>query len=322
MPSSLVLAASLLLVAYLYNQLRYKRFRQYAGIPQLPPSLLLGYLAQGRADRHPDSVFIQMNNDLGRPPLVFVDLRPVNRPVVLIRSHEIVEQISKASKLYPTSTPKSDLGYLEPVIGPTSILTLHGERWKSLRKRYNPGFAPQYLMTLLPCILDKTMSFIKHLNTFAKTSSDFQLYISAVIRETLRLHPPAATARMSAPGSGFAVRAPDGREHRLDGMIIYNCETLILRDPEVYGESGDVFAPERWLSQDDESSEKGSDPPSHQVPTSAWRPFERGPRSCIGQEVANIDLCVIVAAIARRYDFTKVGLGERKMDGSGLPAMA
>lgn len=447
---------------------------------------------------------MQMNKDLGRPPLVLVDLRPMSRPLVLVGNHEIAEQISKATKLYPTSAPKNDLAYMEPIIGPKSILTLHGEEWKTLRKGFNPGFAPQYLMTLLPCILDKTMSFSEHLDSFARTGDDFSLvslgmnltfdiigmvvmgedlraqhadpssqselinlyrkilstytedeadspwwlnprialkrrrlgkrinavikaiihrrhstksdnarnilslalkdtealttqlvdeacdqiktfllaghdttsitiawimyelsltphalkavraeldaifgpatgvaevrdrllspggpdalnsmkYISAVIKETLRLHPPAGTARMSTSGAGFTVRAPGGQEYCLDGMIVYNCETLIQRDPEVYGDSAESFVPERWIGQDNESPGKNSIESSSQIPPSAWRPFERGPRNCIGQEFATIELRVIIAAIARRYDFTKVGLGEVKMGGNGLPVTA
>lgn len=440
---------------------------------------------------------MQMNDDLGRPPLMFVDLRPVNRPMVLVRSHEIAEQISKASKLYTTSAPKADLRYLEPVIGPKSILALHGEEWKAVRKRFNPGFAPQYLMTLLPCILDKTMSFVDHLDSFARTGGDFALvplgvnltfdiigavvmgedlhaqhanpssqselirtyrellsayaddkadlswwliprtilkrrglgkridtivkaiiyrnhaarrddarnilslalqdtkdltpqlvdeacdqiktflfaghdttsttlawifyelsltphvlkavraelddilgpetdvaevrtrllssdgpdvlhgmkYILAVVKETLRLHPPAATARTTPPGTRLTVQTPDGTDQCLDGTIIYNCETLIHRDPDVYGDSADTFMPERWIGQDDEWPTKGSaDSSVRQIPTSAWRPFERGPRSCIGQEFANIELRVIIAVVACRYDFTKVGLGEIEID--------
>ncbi|KAI2780490.1 cytochrome P450 [Daldinia loculata] len=508
----LVLAGLSLLAAYLYNKLRYKRFQQYAGIPQLPPSLLLGhlklmgeYLARGPADRHPDSVFIQMNEDLGRPPLMLVDLRPVNRPMVLVRSHEIAEQVSRASKIFPTSIPKADLRYLEPVIGPTSILASHGEEWKALRKRFSPGFAPQHLITLLPCILDKTISFVEHLDSFVRSGDDFSLvpfgvnltfdiigavvigedlhaqhanpnnqselirtyrelvsayaddkadlpwwliprtilkrrrlgkridtivkaiiqrnhtvesdnarsilslalqdtevltpqlineacdqiktflfaghdttstaiawilyelsltphalkavrtelndilgpetgvaevrakllshdgpdslrrmkYIAAVIKETLRLHPPAATARTSSPGTGLTVRTPDGQEHCLDGMIIYNCESLIHRDPDVYGDSANTFVPERWIGEDDELSKKHStDLPPNQIPNSAWRPFERGPRSCIGQEFANIELRVIVAVVARRYDFVKVGLGEIELDEMNLPVTA
>lgn len=136
-------------------------------------------------------------------------------------------------------------------------------------------------------------------------------YISAVIKEILRLHPPAATARYVKPGTGFTVRTPDGNDYCLDDMIIYNCESLIQRDPNVYGKSHNYFNPERWLGDADHSG----------IPAGAWRPFERGPRNCIGQDFAMIELRVIIAAVARRYDFVKVGLGELSLDAQGQPTL-
>jgi cytochrome P450 len=70
---------------------------------------------------------------------------------------------------------------------------------------------------------------------------------------------------------------------------------MIQRDPDVYGDTADDFVPERWL--DDAASE---------IPASAWRAFERGPRNCIGQELAGLESRVVVALVARRYDFVKV----------------
>ncbi|KAK8103022.1 hypothetical protein PG984_016168 [Apiospora sp. TS-2023a] len=139
------------------------------------------------------------------------------------------------------------------------------------------------------------------------------LYISAVIKETLRMHPPAATARTSPFGSSFTVRTPDGTNHCLDGTIIYNCNTLIHRNPAVYGDTADIFRPERWLG------DTGSD--SGRVPVGAWRPFERGPRNCIGQEFANIEARVIIALVVPRYDFSKVGIGELALDDKGRPVL-
>jgi hypothetical protein len=52
-----------------------------------------------------------------------------------------------------------------------------------------------------------------------------------------------------------------------------------------------------------------------QIPPSAWRPFERGPRNCIGQELANIEARVILACVVRKYAFEKVGAGQRLVDG-------
>ncbi|KAI2467419.1 cytochrome P450 [Annulohypoxylon bovei var. microspora] len=499
----ILFAAVALLATYLYRKLSYKRFQQHGKLPQMPPSLLFGHLKtldslikRGEADRHPDVMFSEMHEALGRPPLMFVDLRPVNRPMVLVSSHEIAEQVSRPSKIFPTSLPKTDLSYLLHLTGPTSILLSHGDKWKALRKRYNPAFAPQHLMTLLPCILEKTSSFIQHLDALASTGEEFSLvslainltfdiigavvmdvdleaqpldasrqgelvrlyvelyqeywddkadmpwwlipnvekkrrrlgkrinvllkdiiyrkhaeqqakgaednqsrsilslslqdtetlspelvdetsdqiktfllaghdttsitlswvfywlsrtphalaavrseldnllgpksdpesvharllspdgpdlvhrmtYISAVLKETLRLHPPAATARYSKHGTGFTVRTPEGEDYCLDGMIIYNCEGLIQRDPAIYGDSAEYFVPERWLSDVD-------------IPASAWRPFERGPRNCIGQEFAMIEIRVIIAAIARRFDFTKIGLGELALDVKNQPML-
>lgn len=133
------------------------------------------------------------------------------------------------------------------------------------------------------------------------------IYTSAVIKEILRLYPPAATARFSNPNTGLGVRLPDGQDMCLDGLMLYNCQSIIQRDQAIYGDKSDQFIPKRWL-------ETGST-----IPASAWRPFERGPRNCIGQELANIEALVILACAARRYDWEKVGLGSIKRDESGAP---
>ncbi|KAK4208222.1 hypothetical protein QBC37DRAFT_432288 [Rhypophila decipiens] len=136
-------------------------------------------------------------------------------------------------------------------------------------------------------------------------------YITAVFKETLRLYPPASTGRTSPPGTGFTVTSSDnpGQEYCLDGMLIYICARAVQRDPAVYGETADEFVPERWLNSSD-------------IPPGAWRPFERGPRNCIGQELAMIEGRVLLAVVARTYDFVKVGLGELALDpDSGLPVL-
>ena len=43
------------------------------------------------------------------------------------------------------------------------------------------------------------------------------------------------------------------------------------------------------------------------IPPGAWRPFERGPRNCIGQELALIEGKVVLAAVTRGLRFEKVG---------------
>ncbi|KAK4184333.1 putative sterigmatocystin biosynthesis P450 monooxygenase stcS [Podospora australis] len=530
MLSNLILLALPLVIGYLIKRIYYTRYRQYAAFPQHKSSFFWGNLAvlnnylnkwKDTPAIHIDHVLYDMQKDLGSPPIMLLDTRPIFQyPMVVISSHEVAEQVSKSSKLFPWSTPKSPtFSEFVHLIGPRSILTRESDDWKGLRKRYNPGFAPQHLMTLLPCILDKTDIFLDRLDGFCASGKDFSLmdmivnltfdiigavvmgidfdaqlhdpsdgsrsqgefikryeelvhayqkkaglswpwwmqprkewkrqqlskevdvllkkmiqekhaernfspvekttarsvlnlslqdtetlsedflnetvdqiktflfaghdttsillswifyalartpsvrkavnaeldsifgpethpavirqkllapggeelinrmtYTSAVIKEALRLWPPASTARMAAPGTNFVVTTPEGQNVCLDGLVIYNCAFMIQRDPRVFGETANEFIPERWLgdksgimsssSNTDDQKEGG-----RRFPAAAWRPFERGPRNCIGQDLATIEARVIIACVSRRYDFTKVGLGELESDEKGRPIL-
>lgn len=150
------------------------------------------------------------------------------------------------------------------------------------------------------------------------------VYTSACIKEALRLWPPAATARMSH--DGFKIRTRDGDEVMVDECVIYPIQHIIHRDPNVYGPTANDFVPERWTGDADTSSATNSEAsgtatPTGKIPASAWRPFERGPRNCIGQELANLEARVILACVMRRYDFVKVGVGEVLTDEKGQPVV-
>ena len=59
--------------------------------------------------------------------------------------------------------------------------------------------------------------------------------------------------------------------------------------------SPDAFLPHRWLPAKAQTQDN--------IPLNAYRPFERGPRSCIAQELALTELKVIMALTARRFSF-------------------
>lgn len=404
------------------------------------------------------------------------------------------------------------------LVGPKSLLTKDGEEWKQFRRRFNPGFAPKHIMTLLPCIIDKTWLFLQQLDSYAATGEVFELfevaisltfdiigsvvmdmdfdaqhsnksrqggfiqlyteltrtygqsdnqvpwwitprkiwrrkrlsdridgtlkgmirqkfaerdggggrlgsksilslslkdtdvlseellsvtadqiktflfaghdttsamltwivyemlrtprvgkavrdeldvifgtdpdpavvrgkllspegdemlsrmsYTSAVIKEALRVYPPGGTARYTPPGTGFTLTDESGRVINMDGVVMFVSHPIVQRDEAVYGDTAGQFMPERWLGNSD-TSEDGTNvelgdagdlekKDGSKVPASAWRPFERGPRNCIGQELANIEARVIVAMVARRYEFTKVGVGKLERDEKGRVVM-
>lgn len=69
--------------------------------------------------------FAAMYDNLGRPPVMLVDLRPVSSPMLVRGSYEVAEQITKATNQFPYS-PLKDLDVWVPFVylaGSTSILT-------------------------------------------------------------------------------------------------------------------------------------------------------------------------------------------------------
>ncbi|KAF2031811.1 cytochrome P450 [Setomelanomma holmii] len=479
----------------------------------LKRSLLLGHLGYiadeykkaSSSDVHPDYVLENIWKAHGSPEFLFFDTRPAQYPLALIASHDIAEQISRSTEMQRYSTTKSptiQAGFGR-LVGKFSILSQEGEAWKLIRRRFNPGFAPQHLLSLLPVIIEKTYTFMEKLDALAQSGKAVEMeplctnvtfdiigevvtnidckaqddtlqgddivrnfrilgatysgasglsmfawmniplhikryiyshkldaavkrciqdkfdamqagqsdnkdrsvlalalkdadvltpvllqsisdqvktflfaghdttsillqrviyalsihpeclanvraehdsvfgesdpkevflarpdetikalsYTSACIKEALRLWPPAASARMSH--NGLKVTTSEGEQVCLDECVLYLCQHLIQRDRKVYGETADDFIPERWTGDIDTSSatveEDGSITGASKIPISAWRAFERGPRNCIGQELANLEARVILACVMRRYDFVKVGRGEVETDEKGQP---
>ncbi len=188
-------------------------------------------------------------------------------------------------------------------------LSIHPDCLAKIRAEHDAVFAKSEPRDVFLKRPDETMKALK--------------YTSACIKEALRLWPPASSARM--PHNGFKIRTSDGEDVCADDCVIYLCHHLIQRDPKVYGETANDFVPERWVGNSDTSSASTEDDGSvideSKIPISAWRAFEREPRNCIGQELANMEARVILACIVRRYGFVKVGLGEVETNEAGQPVV-
>lgn len=103
---------------------------------------------------------------------------------------------------------------------------------------------------------------------------------------------------------------PDGEQLLVDGLILSPMAYVIQRDPKIFGETRDDFMPERWLGSE-----------GAKIPDSAFRPYERGPRRCTGQELANMESRIILAVVARRFDWIKIGMGEFELNEEGSPIL-
>ncbi|KAJ6190031.1 hypothetical protein N7519_000052 [Penicillium mononematosum] len=125
-------------------------------------------------------------------------------------------------------------------------------------------------------------------------------YLTAVIKEGLRYSSPAAsrTPRLVPPGG---VRLPDGRfipAGTRVGMAIYH-----IHYNETLFENPRVFDPERWLQGPEVTAERAK----------FLVPFSRGSRSCLGINLAYMEMYMAIAYIVRRFDLDLVGTTEEDM---------
>lgn len=106
----------------------------------------------------------------------------------------------------------------------------------------------------------------------------------AVVRESLRLYPPAwafgREAVQDCEVGGY--RVPAGTQLVMSQWVLHR-DGRYFQDPE-------TFAPGRWL----DGSTDG-------LPKYAYFPFGGGPRLCVGRAFAEMEAVLLLATIARRF---------------------
>jgi len=129
-------------------------------------------------------------------------------------------------------------------------------------------------------------------------------YILAVIKETLRLFPPALTVR-----EGKGTITYEGIPYNIDGYQVVVVSHTMHHNPTFFP-SPESFIPERWLPPPDNFQD---------IPKDVWRPFEKGPRDCIGQQLAVLEMKIILSMTLRDFDFVEDYVAWDRMLGREKP---
>ena len=107
-----------------------------------------------------------------------------------------------------------------------------------------------------------------------------------ILKEVMRLYPPAYGVGRSAIADceigGFHVPAK---------TQVFAFQWAIHRDPRFFAEP-DRFHPERW-----------TDEFTANLPKYAYFPFGGGPRICIGNTFAMMEMVLVMATIAQQFRF-------------------
>lgn len=123
-------------------------------------------------------------------------------------------------------------------------------------------------------------------------------YTAAVLKESLRLYPPAWNFARTALEPDVL---PCGVEV-LPGMKLFLCQYIVHRRRRYFVDP-DEFKPERF------SGEASSDRPRF-----SYFPFGGGPHACLGEAFAELESIVVLASLAQRFRFELEPGHTMKMD--------
>ena len=112
-------------------------------------------------------------------------------------------------------------------------------------------------------------------------------YAEWISLEAMRLFPPAYVV-----GREAIVDTTLGGYRLPRGTTVLMSQWVVQRD-ERFFEAPEAFQPERWREEE-----------ARKIPKYAYFPFGGGPRLCIGNSFAMMEMALILATIAQRFDFT------------------
>ena len=149
-----------------------------------------------------------------------------------------------------------------------------------------------YILTQYPQVAERLSAEVEQvLGGRAPTLADIPSlrYVTQVVEETLRIHPPA-------PGLTRPALKPDriGEYDVLPGTLVATSPFVMHRHP-AYWDKPDEFNPDHFAAEKVEKR-----------PRYVYIPFGAGQRVCIGQHLGMLMSAVIIPMMAQRYRLTMV----------------
>ncbi|KAK4622190.1 Benzoate 4-monooxygenase [Fulvia fulva] len=154
---------------------------------------------------------------------------------------------------------------------------LHGER-----------AAPGSIVPRLQAELDAAIPANSDIASHAEVKN--LPFLRRCVDEAMRLHSTTAIGlpRIVTPASGVQYQGDVFPR----GTVLSVPSYTIHRDAEVWGPDVEDFKPDRWLPENLTARQK-----------ICFNPFSFGPRACVGQNVAHMELALIIGTAFHRYDF-------------------
>lgn len=112
-------------------------------------------------------------------------------------------------------------------------------------------------------------------------------WLTATLKEAMRLYPPVGALMLRRATEDFSL----GGRHIEKGWVLRVTPWVLQRDARSFPDPL-RFMPQRFL------------PEAPPVPRGAWMPFGAGPRVCIGQHFAMLEMTLLAAMLLQRFNLS------------------
>jgi cytochrome P450 len=109
-------------------------------------------------------------------------------------------------------------------------------------------------------------------------------WLGATLKEAMRLYPPVPALMTRRTTRGITLGG-----HEVPAGALLRVTPWVLQRDRRWFDEPDAFRPERFL------------PDAAAPPRGAWMPFGTGPRVCIGQHFATLEMTLVAAMLLQRY---------------------
>uniref|UniRef100_A0A0A9F7X3 Uncharacterized protein n=1 Tax=Arundo donax TaxID=35708 RepID=A0A0A9F7X3_ARUDO len=160
-----------------------------------------------------------------------------------------------------------------------------------------------YLLTRNPHVVAKILQELESVKSTITTSDSMVtfdpdelsrlVYLHAALCESLRLYPPVPQELKEAVAADVL---PSGHGVSPGDRILVSLYAM-GRMEEVWGRDCREFRPERWIAEDGRV---------RYVPSYKFMSFNSGPRTCLGKDMAFVQLKAAAAAVVKNFEIEAV----------------
>ncbi len=107
--------------------------------------------------------------------IVYLDLWPAARPIILLTSASLAAQASKSNPSVAANRPPELVPWFRPLTGGPILFDMPEQDWKVWRAIFNKGFASAHVMSLVPGMVAECLVYRDKLRQHARKNDMFYL---------------------------------------------------------------------------------------------------------------------------------------------------